>query len=538
MIKISPENNDDSSEFVGEYNGFVLVEKSDKMEKFIEKNITDVIGGDDENSNSEHGNSEENNNNINNKSVDKDEVEKNILINKSQQNGKQNQNNEIKKQSGTSRFLNFFKNLIIGDKDKKTNDKNDEEEKNISNIKKIDDDNKNINNNIINDSININNDNNNKINIINNNLSNDNNINNINNTVINKNIQINQINNINNNFIINNNNNYINQNFNNQFIFTGNSPSSLNSINLVNSYNSSNSFNSYDSTTFSSLQNSENYKENILYNSYNSYNNFNNNNDNMNNISNYNNNIFYNYHSPYKHNFKSSNNFNNNNNNKFTQSWYSQNSLRSSFNSSNSNISNNSYDKINNNKNNLIDSKYNISSLNSINVSNNISTDIDIKKVLSLEDQRTALMIKNIPNKFKKDLLINIINQNFSGCYDLFILPTDSNKSKNFGYGFINFISSYYIPYFYFMFNDNMWSETKSKKVCEIKYSTIQGKNKLIKHYEKKNVYFNEEGEKNNIKDNKQFIIPNTYKDIFLELYPHKINDILQFQYYFLTMMP
>ena len=146
-------------------------------------------------------------------------------------------------------------------------------------------------------------------------------------------------------------------------------------------------------------------------------------------------------------------------------------------------------------------------------------------------------MIKNIPNKFKKDLLINIINQNFSGCYDLFILPTDSNKSKNFGYGFINFISSYYIPYFYFVFNDNMWSDTKSKKVCEIKYSTIQGKNKLIKHYEKF-VYFNEEGEKNNIKENKQFIIPNTYKDIYLELYPHKINDILQFQYYFLTKMP
>jgi hypothetical protein len=34
----SPENNYDSSEFVGEYNGFVLVENRDyKMEKFIEK---------------------------------------------------------------------------------------------------------------------------------------------------------------------------------------------------------------------------------------------------------------------------------------------------------------------------------------------------------------------------------------------------------------------------------------------------------------------------------------------------------------------
>ena len=34
-------------------------------------------------------------------------------------------------------------------------------------------------------------------------------------------------------------------------------------------------------------------------------------------------------------------------------------------------------------------------------------------------------MIKNIPNKFTRDLLLNLINQNFKYAYDLFILPTD-----------------------------------------------------------------------------------------------------------------
>ena len=78
---------------------------------------------------------------------------------------------------------------------------------------------------------------------------------------------------------------------------------------------------------------------------------------------------------------------------------------------------------------------------------------LEINKVISMEDKRTTIMIKNIPNKFNKELLLSIINQHFKGTYDLFILPTDINKYKNFGYAFINFTSSYYIPYFYYMFN-------------------------------------------------------------------------------------
>ena len=90
---------------------------------------------------------------------------------------------------------------------------------------------------------------------------------------------------------------------------------------------------------------------------------------------------------------------------------------------------------------------------------------VDIKRVISLEDKRTSIMIKNIPNKFNKEILLSIIDQNFSGTYDIFILPTDLSKNKNFGYAFINFISSYYVPNFYYMFNGKKWSNTNSEKV-------------------------------------------------------------------------
>jgi len=159
---------------------------------------------------------------------------------------------------------------------------------------------------------------------------------------------------------------------------------------------------------------------------------------------------------------------------------------------------------------------------------------IDIKRILSLEDRRTTLMIKNIPNKFKRDLLLKTINENFKGAYDLFILPTDANGYKNFGYSFINFTSSYYIPYFYFLFHHKKWSSTNSQKICEITYSKIQGRSSLLSHYQNKITFKNNELKKldNDIK----YIIPNEYRKIFNSIYPNYIVE--KYETYFVTKMP
>ena len=176
-------------------------------------------------------------------------------------------------------------------------------------------------------------------------------------------------------------------------------------------------------------------------------------------------------------------------------------------------------------KNKLEDPKENIEEAN---------LNVDVNKIISLEDKRNTIMIKNIPNKFNKDLLLMYINHNFKGTYDLFILPTDINKYKNFGYAFINFTSSYYIPYFYFMFNGKMWSNTNSRKVCELTYSKVQGRENLLKHYPSKITYANEEAY--NVTPEQKYIIPNVYKLVFNKFFPKQ--KIEEYKYYFITKMP
>lgn len=59
------------------------------------------------------------------------------------------------------------------------------------------------------------------------------------------------------------------------------------------------------------------------------------------------------------------------------------------------------------------------------------------------------------------------------------------------GYAFINFIDSAFILDFYHEYNNSRWSTFNSEKVCRIAYGRIQGKRKLIRHFEKSKVWKN-----------------------------------------------
>ena len=170
--------------------------------------------------------------------------------------------------------------------------------------------------------------------------------------------------------------------------------------------------------------------------------------------------------------------------------------------------------------------------------SNHKSNDIDIIKIIKQEDQRTTLMIKNIPNKFTKEHFLSIFNKNFEGKFNLFLLPTDIKEKKNYGYAFINFINNFYIINFYYSFNGKKWENTNSVKICELVYSKIQGITKMIKHYPIKVMYLrdmenpdedaksNSNNSSNSITTNSNSSLPKTeipliYKHIFEKIYPN-----------------
>lgn len=82
-------------------------------------------------------------------------------------------------------------------------------------------------------------------------------------------------------------------------------------------------------------------------------------------------------------------------------------------------------------------------------------------------------MIRNIPNKYSKELLLEEIDLEFAGKYDFFYLPMDFQNNCNLGYAFVNFESLFEIKAFFEAFNLRRWTRFNSDKVCEIKYARI-----------------------------------------------------------------
>eukprot|EP00028_Trichosphaerium_sp_Am-I-7-wt_P000077 CAMPEP_0168527326 /NCGR_PEP_ID=MMETSP0405-20121227/12537_1 /TAXON_ID=498012 /ORGANISM="Trichosphaerium sp, Strain Am-I-7 wt" /LENGTH=441 /DNA_ID=CAMNT_0008550419 /DNA_START=104 /DNA_END=1426 /DNA_ORIENTATION=- len=83
--------------------------------------------------------------------------------------------------------------------------------------------------------------------------------------------------------------------------------------------------------------------------------------------------------------------------------------------------------------------------------------ELDIAAVLNSEDIRTTLMVKNIPNKYDQEMLLEAINKHHEGAFDFFYLPIDFRNKCNVGYAFINFIDPKSIAAFHEEFNNKKW---------------------------------------------------------------------------------
>jgi hypothetical protein len=165
---------------------------------------------------------------------------------------------------------------------------------------------------------------------------------------------------------------------------------------------------------------------------------------------------------------------------------------------------------------------------------------IHLDNVLKLKDKRTTLMIRNIPNRYNLELLLNEINLKFSEKFDILYLPLDLINNSNLGFGFINFTNSIHILYFFSEFNGKKWNNFNSGKRCQIVYSKTQGKKDLIKYIQKKNGINIFNNNLNNIQKcfyiqndsldlNPEIEIPMQYYNVFINYYPyslcHKKND-------------
>ncbi|KAL5716422.1 hypothetical protein ACHQM5_018116 [Ranunculus cassubicifolius] len=109
---------------------------------------------------------------------------------------------------------------------------------------------------------------------------------------------------------------------------------------------------------------------------------------------------------------------------------------------------------------------------------------LDLDKIVSGEDTRTTLMIKNIPNKYTSKMLLAVIDESHRGTYDFIYLPIDFKNKCNVGYAFINMVSPSHIISFYQAFEGKKWEKFNSEKVASLAYARIQGKTALVTHFQ------------------------------------------------------
>jgi hypothetical protein len=112
---------------------------------------------------------------------------------------------------------------------------------------------------------------------------------------------------------------------------------------------------------------------------------------------------------------------------------------------------------------------------------------INLEKIINEKDQRTTLMIKNIPRNIIQSFLMDIINKKFEGLFNFFYLPIDFIKKENAGYAFINFKNSKNIVDFYIEFNEKPWPFCPNRK-CFISYARIQGFRAITQHFSSSNI--------------------------------------------------
>ncbi|KAK8940401.1 hypothetical protein KSP39_PZI009695 [Platanthera zijinensis] len=109
---------------------------------------------------------------------------------------------------------------------------------------------------------------------------------------------------------------------------------------------------------------------------------------------------------------------------------------------------------------------------------------------------KTTVMVKNIPNKFSKLQLLDLLDehcrkenikllqqQNSEAAADDSSTPSEFESGSNLGYAFVNFTSVAAARKLHRELHHKPWNAYGSRKVCEVTQAKIQGSDGLLKHF-------------------------------------------------------
>ncbi len=116
---------------------------------------------------------------------------------------------------------------------------------------------------------------------------------------------------------------------------------------------------------------------------------------------------------------------------------------------------------------------------------------IIIEDIINEQDQRTTIMLKNIPSDISQSFLMSFLNDKYKGKFNFLYLPIDFVKKINVSYAFLNLKNSKDIIGIYLDLHDKPWSFCKNKKAY-ISYARIQGFKSISEHFSKSNLINNQ----------------------------------------------
>merc|ERR1719313_1942658 len=113
-----------------------------------------------------------------------------------------------------------------------------------------------------------------------------------------------------------------------------------------------------------------------------------------------------------------------------------------------------------------------------------IGTDTTLVKAVSGEGDMRTVMMRNLPNKYTQQMLIEEINsKGFAGTFDFIYLPVDPDTDANRGYAFVNFDDPSDARRFKVEFDGCQMSLFDSSKFVTVTPATLQGFEANYAHY-------------------------------------------------------